>query len=464
MSIQPLITNDAVIFGLLMIILAGIVTTAASNNKNWQRFYIFFPALLLCYFIPAFMHWPLGLIAPSWYDLAALSSYIKNHYVAGFPLDADWKTIHAFIVEHNIPAEELSAFEQKSNLYFVASRYLLPASLILLTLSIDLKALKSLGFKPLLIFLTGSVGVIIGGPLAIIIVQTIAPGLIRIDSQDLWKGLSTMAGSWIGGGANQTAMKEIYQVADNLFATIVVVDVLIANIWMGFLLYGAGITKKIDKWLKSDTTAIEQLLEKVKDYRASIERIPQTKDLMLLTGIVFGGVGISHFGADILSVYMSQFETALIKIGLNTVMEYFFWLVVIATTFGLWLSFTKMRKLEGVGASRWATVFIYMLVATIGMKMDISEIWQNIGLVLIALIWILIHALLMLIVSKLTRSPFFFMAVGSTANVGGAASAPIVATAFNPALAPVGVLLAVLGYAIGSYGGIVAAMLMQWVS
>ncbi|HAQ36942.1 MAG TPA: hypothetical protein DCX89_03755 [Saprospirales bacterium] len=461
---QPLITNDAVIFGLLMIILAGIVTTAASKNKYWQRFYIFFPALLLCYFIPAFLHWPLGLIAPTWYDLGALSSYLKENYFATFPSDVDWKTLHAFIVEHKITTEELSAFEQNSSLYFVASRYLLPASLILLTLSIDLKALKSLGLKPLLIFLTGSAGVIIGGPIAIIIVQTIAPGLIRIDSQDLWKGLSTMAGSWIGGGANQTAMKEIYQVADNLFATIVVVDVLIANIWMGFLLYGAGITKKIDKWLKADNTAIEQLLEKVKDYRASIERIPQTKDLMLLTGIVFGGVGLSHFGADVLSVFMGQFETALIKIGLNTVMEHFFWLVVIATTFGLWLSFTKMRKLEGIGASRWATVFIYMLVATIGMKMNISEIWQNIGLVLIALIWILIHALLMLIVSKLTRSPFFFMAVGSTANVGGAASAPIVATAFNPALAPVGVLLAVLGYAIGTYGGIIAALLMQWVS
>jgi len=461
---QPLITNDAVIFGLLMIILAGIVTTAASKNKYWQRFYIFFPALLLCYFVPALMHWPLGIIAPSWYDLAALSAYFRDNYITTFPLDADWKTIHAFIVEHGITREELSAFEQKSSLYFVASRYLLPASLILLTLSIDLKALKSLGFKPLFIFLTGSAGIIIGGPLSILIVHALAPGLVTIAPEDLWKGLSTMAGSWIGGGANQTAMKEIYQVADNLFATIVVVDVLIANIWMGFLLYGAGITKKIDKWLKADNTAIEQLLERVKNYRSSIEKIPETKDLMLMTGIVFGGVALSHFGADFLSNYLSGFEKELISIGLNTLMEHFFWLVVIATTYGLWLSFTRMRRLEGVGASRWATVFIYMLVASIGMKMNISEIWENFGLVLIAVVWILIHALLMLIVSKLTRSPFFFMAVGSTANVGGAASAPIVATAFNSALAPVGVLLAVLGYAIGTYGAILASWLMQWVS
>ncbi len=464
MRLQPLITNDAVIFGLLMLILAAIVTTAASRNKNWQRFYIFFPALLLCYFVPSMMHWPLGIIAPQWYDLEALATYFRDHYISTFPLDADWKTIQAFIDQQGITAEELQAFEQKSNLYFVASRYLLPASLILLTLSVDLKALKSLGFKPILIFLTGSAGVIIGGPLAILIVHAIAPGLVSIPPDELWKGLSTMAGSWIGGGANQTAMKEIFQVADNLFATVVVVDVLVANIWMGFLLYGAGITKKIDRWLKSDNSSIDQLLERVKNYRSSIEKIPETKDLMLMTGIVFGGVAISHFGADLLSVYMASFEDLLISIGLNTLMEHFFWLVVIATTYGLGLSFTRMKKLEGIGASRWATVFIYMLVATIGMKMNISEIWQNIGLLLIAVIWILIHALLMLIVSKLTRSPFFFMAVGSTANVGGAASAPIVATAFNPALAPVGVLLAVLGYALGTYGGIIAAWLMQWVS
>lgn len=464
MRMQPLITDDAVIFGLLMIILAAIVTTAASKNKYWKRFYIFFPALLLCYFVPAFMHWPLGLIAPQWYDLEGLSAYFQNHYVATFPLDADWKTIHAFIEEQGITQEELSAFEKNSSLYFVATRYLLPAALILLTLSVDLKALRSLGFKPIFIFLVGSFGIIIGGPLSILIVHTIAPGLVTIAPDDLWKGLSTMAGSWIGGGANQTALKEIYQVADNLFATVVVVDVLIANIWMGFLLYGAGITKKIDRWLRSDNTSIERLLDKVKDFRSSIEKIPETKDLMLMTGIVFGGVALSHFGANLLSRYMGQFEKQLISIGLNTVIEHFFWLVVIATTFGLGLSFTRFKRLEGVGASRWATVFIYMLVATIGMKMNISEIWQNFGLVLIAFIWILIHALLMLIASKLTRSPFFFMAVGSTANVGGAASAPIVATAFNPALAPVGVLLAVLGYAIGTYGGILAAGLMQWVS
>ena len=128
------------------------------------------------------------------------------------------------------------------------------------------------------------------------------------------------------------------------------------------------------------------------------------------------------------------------------------------------LSFTKARELEGVGASRIGSVFIYILVATIGMKMNVLAIFDNPGLFIIGLIWMMIHASMLIAVAKVIKAPFFFMAVGSQANVGGAASAPIVASAFHPSLAPVGVLLAVLGYAIGTYGAWVCGVLMQVVS
>ena len=128
------------------------------------------------------------------------------------------------------------------------------------------------------------------------------------------------------------------------------------------------------------------------------------------------------------------------------------------------LSFTKARQLEGVGASRIGSVFIYILVATIGMKMNILAIFDNPGLFLVGLIWMMIHAIMLIAVAKAIRAPFFFMAVGSQANVGGAASAPIVASAFHPSLAPVGVLLAVLGYAIGTYGAWLCGIIMQGVS
>jgi len=145
-------------------------------------------------------------------------------------------------------------------------------------------------------------------------------------------------------------------------------------------------------------------------------------------------------------------------------MSSFFWLIVCSTTIGLGLSFTKARRLEGVGASRWGSIFIYVLVATIGMKMNLGEVFDNLGLFAVGIIWMLVHVSILLIVAKLIKAPFFFVAVGSQANIGGAASAPVVASAFSPSLAPVGVLMAVLGYALGTYGAIICAQLMQAVA
>tara|TARA_R110002049_G_scaffold53448_1_gene149476 strand:- start:408 stop:896 length:489 start_codon:yes stop_codon:yes gene_type:complete len=152
------------------------------------------------------------------------------------------------------------------------------------------------------------------------------------------------------------------------------------------------------------------------------------------------------------------------KYNLTSLNSDFFWLVVIATTIGVGLSFTKARKLEGAGASRLGSVFIFILVATIGMQMNIREVFDNPGLFAIGISWMLVHVIIMIVVAKIIKAPFFFVAVGSQANVGGAASAPVVASAFSPALAPVGVLLAVLGYALGTYGAILCAQLMEWVS
>ncbi|MGB3080893.1 MAG: DUF819 family protein, partial [Saprospiraceae bacterium] len=132
-----------------------------------------------------------------------------------------------------------------------------------------------------------------------------------------------------------------------------------------------------------------------------------------------------------------------------------------ASTIGIGLSFTSFRKLEGVGASKWGSLFLYIMVATIGMQMNLGSVSEHLGLFVVGLIWISLHGLILVIVAKLIKAPFFFLAVGSQANIGGAASAPIVASAFNPALAPVGVLLAVLGLTIGTYGGLICAYMMQ---
>jgi len=411
---KPLFTNDAVVLGILLGILSFVFLTGRSEHPFWKKFYKYVPTLLLCYFIPSIFN-SLGIFSG-----------------------------------------------ESSRLYFVASRYLLPTSLVLLTISIDLPSIIKLGPKALVMFFTGTAGIIIGGPLAIMVVSVFAPDIVGgAGPEAVWRGLTTVAGSWIGGGANQAAMKEIFNVGDGLFSAMIAIDVIVANIWMAFLLYGAGIHKQIDEKLQADTSAISELKEKIEAYRSQIMRIPDLTDTIKLMSVGFGVTAFAHFGSDLIAPWIAVNAPGLEKFSLTSG---FFWLIVISTTIALGLSFTRARELEGIGASRYGSVFLYVLVATIGMKMDLMAIFENPGLFLVGLIWMAIHAILLIGVAKLIKAPFFFMAVGSQANVGGAASAPIVASAFHPSLAPVGVLLAVLGYAVGTYGAWFCGMLMQVIS
>lgn len=409
---EPLISNDAIVLGLFAVVL-GVLFYTRSLGGGWARFYTFVPIILLCYLIPSLMN-SFGLIS-----------------------------------------------SDGSQLWPMAKNYFLPASLILLTLSIDFKAILGLGPKALIMFLTATVGIIIGGPLAILIMQMISPETVGGEGANaVWRGLATVAGSWIGGGANQTAMLEIYEYNPDRYAAMIAVDIIVANIWMAFLLYGAGNPAPIDRWLKADTSAIDRLRDKMARYSAEVERPTSTPDLMALLGITFGGVGLAHFVAQEAGAAFSAAPAFSDTIIAND----FFWIVVTSTTVGLSLSFTGARKLEGAGASKIGTVFIFLLVTIIGSRMDVFQIANQPLLFLVGVIWMLIHTILLFVVAKLIRAPFFFIAVGSKANVGGAASAPVLAAAFHPSLAPVAVLLAVLGYALGTYGAILCAELMRVVS
>jgi uncharacterized membrane protein len=409
---RPVFASDKIVFGVLLIVLAVIFYTSHKQSKFWKKFYMIVPALLLCYLVPAILDM-LGLIS-----------------------------------------------KEYSGLYPMARDYLLPAALILMTIGIDFKGILRLGPKALIMFITATIGIIIGGPVAVLIYSMIDPTVVGGEGVEAtWRGMATIAGSWIGGGANQNAMFETYRYAPELYGRMIVVDVVVANLWMAFLLWGAARTKKIDRWLKADTSSIESLKQRVMDYQINNSRIPSLTDLIVILGITFGVVGVSHLGGKELSVFFGD-----ILGGDSPFASSFFWLVVIATTGGLILSATKVRRYEGAGASRIGSLFIYILVATIGMKMELAEAVKEPQLILVGIIWMIVHVTILFIVAKIIKAPFFFVAVGSKANIGGAASAPIVASAFHPSLASVGAILAVLGYALGTYGAILCAEMMRLVA
>lgn len=431
---QPIFTNDAIVFGILMISLGFVFYTENLKTGFWPKFYKIVPGLFMAYFIPAIFT-TFRIIAPEWETENATGEVVKN----------------------------------SSQLYYVASRFLLPAALVLMTLSIDLKAIFNLGSKALIMFFTGTVGVIIGGPIAILLISIFSPETVGgADFDAVWRGLSTLAGSWIGGGANQTAMLEIYKYNPAKYGGMVIVDIVIANVWMAILLIGIGKKDKINKWLKADTSAIEELKEKVITFTQKVKKNPTLTDFMIMLAIGFGTVGFGHFSAKYLSQFFSEFVASIESQTWRNVFSFlgssFFWLISISTIVAILLSYTKAKNYEGAGASKLGSIFIYILVATIGMKMDLNQAFENPGLIAIGFVWMTIHAVLLIIVAKIIKAPYFFLAVGSQANVGGAASAPIVAQAFHPSLATVGVLLAVFGYAIGTVGAILCTILMELAS
>lgn len=412
--IEPLITNNTVVVGLLMAILGLVFYTSNINNRYVKGFYDVIPPLLLCYFLPGLLN--------------------SFNIIDG----------------------------ANSPLTTIGSRYFLPACLILFILNLDIKEMWALRKRAGLMFITGTIGIVLGGPLAVLLTSYVAPEVVGGTGPDaVWRGLGSLAGSWIGGSANQVALKEILQPSPSLFSSIIAVDVFVAYSWMALLLYGAGKSKMMDRFFKADARDVDELMVKLEKKAKENAKIPETKHIILMLSIAFAGTGLATFLAEPTASFINTHHPELETFSLT---NSFFWIILFATIISVCLSFTPARKLENVGASKMGTALLYMLIVTIGMQMDILAILQNPGLFIVGIIWISFHALLLFIVAKLFKIPFFYFAVGSMSNVGGVASASVMSAAFHPSLISVGVILSVFSYAIGTYAGWLTAVLMQLAS
>ena len=391
------VTDPYQVLAIMLAILA--VLFAMNNNAAFAKLFRIIPLLVFCYFVPTIFS-NLGIIPIA------------------------------------------------SPLYDVIKKQLLPASLVLLVLSVDIPAILKLGKNALVMFLAATASIVVGGPLALFVCQGLIPESM---GDEAWKGLAALAGSWIGGGANFVAIGESAGASANTMSMMVVVDIAVAELWMVALLIFAGREKQMDDTVGADRSSIDEVREKIEAYEKEVAKPTTLPDLLVMLAIAFGATVIA---------------TALSKVlpDIGSIVKGFTWVVIIVTTIAVALSFTKARRLEGAGASKLGSVFLYLLVASIGAHAQFSNVLEVPGLVAVGVVWMLFHVTIMFIVRRITKSPIFFLAIGSKANVGGAASAPILASAFHPSLAPVGVLLAVGGYVLGTYAGLLCAWLLELVS
>jgi uncharacterized membrane protein len=393
---------------------------------------------------------PAGVLAILLAVLAVIF-HLASHPVAG----RVFKIIPALVFCYFVPTalSTWGIIPVQSELYEWIKQFVLPACLLLLTLSLDVKGILRLGPKAVIMLLAGTAGVVIGGPIALAIWQ----GHVE---EDAWRQMSYLAGSWIGGGANAVALQKIFGASDAAIGPIIVVDVAVANVWMGVLLFLAGRQAGVDRWFGGDTSAITALERRMENFHQRVARTASLGDLLTILALGFGAAWLAHVVAG--KMMQNSFIAWLENEGF---LNAFGWKIALVTAVGVLMSFTRARALEGAGASKIGSVMIYLLVACIGAGADFGRLLEGEAGYYLAIgaTWMLIHVIILLSVGKLIKAPFFYVAVGSQANIGGAASAPVVAGAFNPVLAPVGVLLAIAGYVLGTYCGIVCIHLCKLV-
>ena len=333
---------------------------------------------------------------------------------------------------------------EQSQLYAWIKTYFLPAALVLLLLSTDVRAIAKLGPKALGTMLAGTLGIVLGGVISLAIFGHWLP-------EDAWRGLGALSGSWIGGSANMVAIGTSIGVRDELFGVMIIVDTVVGYGWMGVVIFLSVFQTRLDRWNGVTDSPVNDLSDHMEN-SAHYQKEP-----LNFSGLVY--MIVIGLGLGFVSLKLGEFLP-----DLGKVITSFGWTVILVSLFGLVLSFTPLARLEKQGASHLGNLFLYLLLATIGAKADLRAITEAPLFLLVGVVWIAIHASILFFAGRLLKAPMFLIATSSQANIGGVVSAPIVASVYQKGMAPVGLLMGVLGNVLGLYFGFLTAQLMEWVS
>lgn len=387
-----MITNPFLIVAVLITIEAFVLTL--SRHGRTKRFFNFLPAVFWIYFLPM---------------LAATFGLITA----------------------------------KSPVYGMITTWLLPASLVLLLLPVDMKAILKLGPTALAMFFTGAAGIMAGTVLSFALFKPLV-------GPEFWSGFGALSASWTGGSANMIAVKEALSVPDRIFAPMVIVDTVVPYLWMGFMIAMVGLQPAFDRWNRSDRSILDHFGEQAVKHLATSGSRRTAAGILLALAVAFAGGATAHLVARQLPL-------------IRDVVTTYTWTIMIVTLIGILLSFSPVRNLERSGATRTGYDLLYFVLTAIGAKASVASIGSALTLIAAGMLIIAVHAVVLLIGARLMKAPLFLVAAASQANVGGAASAPVVAEVYHPGLASVGLLLAILGNIVGTWLGIVCGQLCRLV-
>ncbi|UCG49837.1 MAG: DUF819 family protein [Phycisphaerales bacterium] len=353
-----------------------------------------------------------------------------------------WKLFEYFpplIFIYAVPAilSNTGVLSRTSAVYDWLSSTVLPMFLVIMLLKVDIASTVRIMGRGVFVMLFGTAGVVLGAPAAFLLVRDRLP-------PDAWKAFGTLAGSWIGGTGNMAAVSEGLKTSGQGFGLAVLGDNLVYMVWLPILLGSKSFAKGINRFLRVDKRRIE-MLEKVEGDAQDAGRRVKMRHFLYLLVLGFA----CTWAAEGLSGRLPEFKPVLTASS---------WKILLVTTMGLTLSLTPARHIPA--SHELAMALVYIFVANMGARADVSGLAGSAGwFILACYVWIAVHGAFCILGAYLLRVDVHSTAIASAANIGGAASSPVVAAHHNDKLVPVSILMALIGYAVGNYGALLAAWL-----
>ncbi|MBT8086428.1 MAG: DUF819 family protein [Gammaproteobacteria bacterium] len=341
-----------------------------------------------------------------------------------------------FIYATPVFLNNFDVIPSSSVIYTGLSQFALPVFIVLMLIKVNVPAVVRVMGKGVLVMLMGTAGVVVGGVVSYLVVH-------QWLSDDAWKGFGALAGSWIGGTANMLATKEMLGASEAQLGLAVIADNVIYIVWLPLLLMSRDFADKFNRWARVPADRLEAM-DAAAELHAEDDAAPTMPQYLFLAAVVFGVTAIGHALAPAISQWIASASPGLAAVFSETTTR-----ILLVTTIALLLSTTAASRLPNSTAI--GTALVYIFVAGMGARASVAGLAEAPAFVLGAFIWIFIHGLFCLAGAWIFRVDVHSVAIASAANIGAAASAPIVAAHHRPNLVPASILMALLGYALGNY-------------
>ncbi len=341
-----------------------------------------------------------------------------------------------FIYATPVFLNNFGVIPSNSPVYAGLSAYLLPAFIVLMLIKVNVPAVIKVMGKGVLVMLMGTAGVMVGAVVAYLLVHSWL-------SPDAWKGYGALAGSWIGGTANMAATAEMLGTSEEQFGLAVIADNVVYVVWLPMLLLSRDFADRFNAWARVPADRLAAM-DAAAEVHVEEDRAPTMPQYLFLIATVVGVTAFCTWAAPHIAGWIAS-----VSPGLSTVFGVTTTRILLVTTIALALSTTPVAKLPN--STAMGTALIYIFVAGMGARASVAGLAEAPMFVAGAFVWIFIHGLFCIAGAWLFRVDIHSVAIASAANIGAAASAPIVAAHHRPSLVPASILMALLGYAMGNY-------------